>query len=251
MFDKEKVKEFIDDYWRMAVDRYNIANLHQMTGSEFTLIKAHMWDDMEMARLVPHHTGDPQKRKPGTEKIYMAVEKMISDSHRELANEMDKQQYGESVKKLGKTLVNLHECSKKGMTKKGYSMFKEAMANLMTLEGNGCKSKVLKNAKEILKEYYNTYKTQIKKDTTRVIVEGKAEDVAKKAEDKRQTELKMQLKSLIDEIASNVGENKDSGMKRAIKTGNYELINFHADQLAKIVTKIKAIVNEEINDYLE
>lgn len=251
MFDKEKVKEFIDDYWRMAVDRYNIANLHQMTGSEFTLIKSHMWDDMEMARLVPHHTGNPQKRKPGTEKIYMAVEKMISDSHRELANEMDKQQYGESVKKLGKTLVNLHECSKKGMTKKGYAMFKEAMQSLMMLEGNGCKSEVLEKAKAILAEYYDTYKTQIKKDTTRVIVEGKAEDVAKKAEDKRQTELKMQLKSLIDEIASNVGENKDSGMKRAIKTGNYELINFHADQLAKIVTKIKAIVNEEINDYLQ
>ena len=154
------------------------------------------------------------------------------------------------LNKLGKKVVALHECSKKGMTKKGYAMFKEAMASLMTLEGNGCKSEVLEKAKAILAEYYDTYKTQIKKDTTRVIVEGKAEDVAKKAEDKRQTELKMQLKSLIDEIASNVGENKDSGMKRAIKTGNYELINFHADQLAKIVTKIKAIVNEEINDYL-
>lgn len=246
MFDKEKVKEFIDDYWRMAVDRYNIANLHQMTGSEFTLIKSHMWDDMEMARLVPHHTGNPQKRKPGTEKIYMAVEKMISDSHRELANEMDKQQYGESVKKLGKTLVNLHECSKKGMTKKGYTMFKEAMASLMTLEGNGCKSEVLEKAKAILAEYYDTYKTQIKKDTTRVIVEGKVEEAAKKAEEKRHNENKTQLKAFLKEIVSNV-----SGMKGAISSVNYELVNFHADQLVKIASKIKAITNEEINDYLE
>ena len=155
------------------------------------------------------------------------------------------------LNKLGKKVVALHECSKKGMTKKGYAMFKEAMASLMTLEGNGCKSEVLEKAKAILAEYYNTYKTQIKKDTTRVIVEGKAEDAAKKAEDKRQADLKMQLKSLLGEITSNVGENNNSGMRRAVKAGNYELINFHADQLSKIVTKIKAIINEEINDFLE
>ena len=81
------------------------------------------------------------------------------------------------LNKLGKKVVALHECSKKGMTKKGYAMFKEAMESLMTLEGNGCKSEVLEKAKAILAEYYNTYKTQIKKDTTRVIVEGKSEDV--------------------------------------------------------------------------
>lgn len=155
------------------------------------------------------------------------------------------------LNKLGKKVVALHECTKKGMTKKGYAMFKEAMASLMTLEGNGCKSEVLEKAKAILAEYYNTYKTQIKKDTTRVIVEGKAEDAAKKAEDKRQADLKMQLKSLLGEITSNVGENNNSGMRRAVKAGNYELINFHADQLSKIVTKIKAIINEEINDFLE
>ena len=155
------------------------------------------------------------------------------------------------LNKLGKKVVALHECSKKGMTKKGYAMFKEAMASLMTLEGNGCKSEVLEKGKAILAEYYDTYKTQIKKDTTRVIVEGKAEDAAKKAEDKRQADLKMQLKSLLGEITSNVGENNNSGMRRAVKAGNYELINFHADQLSKIVTKIKAIANEEINDFLE
>ena len=150
------------------------------------------------------------------------------------------------INKLGKTLVELHECSKKGMTKRGYSMFKEAMQSLMTLEGNGCKSKVLENAKEILKEYYNTYKTQIKKDTTRVIVEGKAEDAAKKAEEKHHNENKATLKAFLKEIVSNV-----SGMKGAISSVNYELINFHADQLVKIASKIKAVTNEEINDYLE
>ena len=155
------------------------------------------------------------------------------------------------LNKLGKKVVALHECSKKGMTKKGYAMFKEAMASLMTLEGNGCKSEVLEKAKAILTEYYDTYKTQIKKDTTRVIVEGKAEDAAKKAEDKRQNELKSQLKAFLKEIVSNVGENNESGMRRAIRNGNYELINFHADQLIKVASKIKMITNEEINDYLE
>ena len=155
------------------------------------------------------------------------------------------------LNKLGKKIVALHECSKKGMTKKGYAMFKEAMQSLMTLEGNGCKSEVLEKAKAILAEYYNEYKSQIEKDTTRVIVESKAEETAKKAEDKRQADLKMQLKSLLSEITSNVGENNNSGMRRAVKAGNYELINFHADQLSKIVTKIKAIINEEINDFLE
>jgi hypothetical protein len=155
------------------------------------------------------------------------------------------------LNKLGKKVVALHECSKKGMKKKGYAMFKEAMQAVMMLEANGCKSEVIEKAKAILAEYYNEYKSQIKKDTTRVIVEGKAEDAAKKAEEKRQTELKMQLKSLVGEITTNVGENNNSGMRRAVKTGNYELINFHADQLIKIASKIKAITNEEINDFLE
>lgn len=150
------------------------------------------------------------------------------------------------LNKLGKKVVALHECSKKGMTKKGYAMFKEAMASLMTLEGNGCKSEVLEKAKEILAEYYDTYKPQIKKDTTRVIVEGKAEDAAKKAEDKRQSEIKAQLKTFLKEIVSNV-----SGMKGGISSANYELINFHADQLTKLAGKIKMITRDEIDDYLE
>ena len=151
------------------------------------------------------------------------------------------------LNKLGKKVVALHECSKKGMTKKGYAMFKEAMASLMTLEGNGCKSEVLEKAKAILAEYYDTYETQIKKDTTRVIVEAtKAESAAKKAEDKRQSEIKAQLKTFLKEIVSNV-----SGMKGGISSANYELINFHADQLTKLAGKIKMITRDEIDDYLE
>ena len=150
------------------------------------------------------------------------------------------------LNKLGKKVVALHECTKNGMTKKGYAMFKEAMQSLMTLEGNGCKSEVLEKAKAILAEYYNTYKTQIKKDTTRVIVEGKADDAAKKAEEKRHNENKSTLKAYLKEIVSNVG-----GMKGAISSPNYELISFHADQLIKIASKIKAVTNEEINDFLD
>lgn len=150
------------------------------------------------------------------------------------------------LNKLGKKVVALHECSKKGMTKKGYAMFKEAMASLMTLEGNGCKSEVLTQAKAILAEYYDKYKDAVKKDPTRVIVEGKAEDAAKKAEDKRQSEIKAQLKTFLKEIVSNV-----SGMKGGISSTNYELINFHADQLTKLAGKIKMITRDEIDDYLE
>lgn len=150
------------------------------------------------------------------------------------------------ISKLTQKVVKLHECSKAGKKVTGYKMFKEAMAMLLQLQGNGCKSEVLTQAKEILTEYYDTYKPQIKKDTTRVIVEGKAEDAAKKAEDKRQSEIKAQLKTFLKEIVSNV-----SGMKGGISSANYELINFHADQLTKLAGKIKMITRDEIDDYLE
>lgn len=248
MFDRNKVQQFITKYLRNSLQRYNVTNPRQIKGRDFLLIKSHLWHDMEMANLVPLGTGNPQRRKPENEGIYNEVEQMIGEIWQTLPAQ---ETYGESVKKLGKKVMALHECSKKGMTKKGYAMFKEAMASLMTLEGNGCKSEVLEKAKAILAEYYDTYKSQIKKDTTRVIVESKAEDAAKKAEDKRQADLKTQLKSLVSELTSNVGENNNSAMRRAVKAGNYELISFHADQLIKIASKIKAITNEEINDFLE
>ena len=142
------------------------------------------------------------------------------------------------LNKLGKKVVALHECSKKGMTKKGYAMFKEAMASLMTLEGNGCKSEVLEKAKAILAEYYDTYKTQIKKDTTRVIVEAKnsAEVAAKKAA----KEQKKQLKGWLKEVVNNVQH-----MREAIGEGSDARIEFHANQIKLAVEQIISAVSVE------
>ena len=142
------------------------------------------------------------------------------------------------LNKLGKKVVALHECSKNGMTKKGYAMFKEAMASLMTLEGNGCKSEVLEKAKAILAEYYDTYKTQIKKDTTRVIVEAKnsAEAAAKKAA----KEQKKQLKGWLKEVVNNVQH-----MREAIGEGSDARIEFHANQIKLAVEQIISAVATE------
>ena len=142
------------------------------------------------------------------------------------------------LNKLGKKVVALHECSKNGMKKKGYAMFKEAMASLMTLEGNGCKSEVLTQAKEILAEYYDTYKTQIEKDTTRVIVEAKnsAEVAAKKAA----KEQKKQLKGWLKEVVNNVQH-----MREAIGEGSDARIEFHANQIKLAVEQIISAVGTE------
>lgn len=150
------------------------------------------------------------------------------------------------LRKLTNKVVKLHECAKLGKNRTAYNLFKEAMNSLMELEANGMKSGNTEKIKAILAEYYNKYKATVKKDPTRVIVEGKAEDAAKKAEDKRQSEIKAQLKTFLKEIVSNV-----SGMKGGISSANYELINFHADQLTKLAGKIKMITRDEIDDYLE
>lgn len=147
------------------------------------------------------------------------------------------------LNKLGKKVVALHECTKKGMTKKGYAMFKEAMQSLMTLEGNGCKSEVLEKAKAILAEYYNTYKTQIKKDTTRVIVEGKAEDAAKKAEDKIKKEEKKQLKEIYKELNNNL-----SHLKESILEHDWASIDFRATQIKKICDKVISMGSVYLSD---
>jgi hypothetical protein len=124
------------------------------------------------------------------------------------------------------------------MTKKGYAMFKEAMQAVMMLEANGCKSEVIEKAKAILAEYYDTYKTQVKKDTTRVIVEAKnsAEAAAKKAE----KEQKKQLKGWLKEVATNVQH-----MKEAIGEGSDARIEFHAKQIKLAVEEIIRAVGTE------
>lgn len=150
------------------------------------------------------------------------------------------------LRKLTNKIVNLHECTKIGKNRTAYKLFKEAMNSLMELEANGMKSGNTQKIKEILAEYYDKFQATVKKDPTRIIVEGKAEEAAKKAEDKRQSEIKSQLKTFLKEIVSNV-----SGMKGGISSANYELINFHADQLIKLAGKIKMITRDEIDDYLE
>ena len=147
------------------------------------------------------------------------------------------------LNKLGKKVVALHECTKKGMTKKGYAMFKEAMASLMTLEGNGCKSEVLEKAKAILAEYYNSYKTQIKKDTTRVIVESKASDAAKKAEDQVKKEEKKQLKEIYKELNNNL-----SHLKESIMEHDWASIDFRATQIKKICDKVISMGSVYLSD---
>lgn len=142
------------------------------------------------------------------------------------------------LNKLGKKVVALHECSKRGMTKKGYAMFKEAMQAVMMLEANGCKSSVIEKAKAILAEYYDTYKSQIKKDTTRVIVEAKnsAEAIAKKAA----KEQKKQLKGWLKEVVNNVQH-----MREAIGEGSDARIEFHANQIKLAVEQIISAVSVE------
>ena len=142
------------------------------------------------------------------------------------------------LNKLGKKVVALHECSKRGMKKKGYAMFKEAMQAVMMLEANGCKSSVIEKAKAILAEYYDTYKSQIKKDTTRVIVEAKnsAEAIAKKAA----KEQKKQLKGWLKEVVNNVQH-----MREAIGEGTDARIEFYANQIKLAVEQIISAVATE------
>ena len=160
------------------------------------------------------------------------------------------------LNKLGKKIVALHECSKKGMTKKGYAMFKEAMQSIMTLEGNGCKSEVLQKAKDILAEYYDTYKTQIKKDTTRIIVEGKAETAEEEAALNLKKENCKTLSSYYKEIISTSKHLHDAiyDAKKGneILPSTWERIEFSATQIKKLAEKVIALANFETQeDYLE
>lgn len=139
------------------------------------------------------------------------------------------------LKNLTNKVVKLHECSKRGLIKRGYAMFKEALESLMQLEANGCKSQTLENAKAILTEYYDTYKSQIKKDTTRVIVESKtkAEEAAKKAEEKIKKEEKKQLDEIYKELNKNL-----SHLKESIFEHDWASIDFRVKQIKNICDKV-------------
>lgn len=156
------------------------------------------------------------------------------------------------LKNLGEKIKTLHECSKKGNHKNGYKMFKEAMAAILELEANGVKSDIIKEAKAILSEYYDKYKTSVAKDTTRVIVEGKkptaaeSAEMAAKAEEKEHKETRKRLKECHKELVNNTNHLKD-----AIADGDYERIKFHSQQISKIASKMVAESNYWIDDYLE
>ena len=142
------------------------------------------------------------------------------------------------LNKLGKKVVALHECSKKGMKKKGYAMFKEAMQAVMMLEANGCKSVVIEKAKAILKEYYEFYKPTIEKDATRVIVEARSQEAMQK---KALKEQKKQLKGWLKEVVNNVQHMRD-----AINKSEDSRVGFHAKQIKLAVDEILTSVGVDV-----
>lgn len=136
------------------------------------------------------------------------------------------------LRKLTNKVVKLHECAKLGKNRTAYNLFKEAINSLMELEANGMKSGNTEKIKAILAEYYNKYKATVKKDPTRVIVEGKAEEAAK-AEEKAKKEEKKQLKTYHKELTHNV-----TRLKEAILSHNWADISHYAKQINLISNKI-------------
>lgn len=149
------------------------------------------------------------------------------------------------LRKLTNKVVKLHECAKLGKNRTAYQLFKEAINSVMELEANGIKSGNTEKIKAILAEYYNKYKATIKKDTTRVIVEGKskAEIAAQKAEDKVKKEEKKQLKEIYKEMNNNFGH-----LKESIFEHDWASIDFRANQIKKICDKIISMGSVYLSD---
>ena len=146
------------------------------------------------------------------------------------------------LRKLTNKVVKLHECAKLGKNRTAYNLFKEAINSLMELEANGMKSGNTEKIKAILAEYYNKYKTTVKKDTTRVIVESKAEEAAK-AEEKAKKEEKKQLKTYHKELTHNV-----TRLKEAILSHNWADISHYAKQINLISNKITTMGQIYLSD---
>lgn len=149
------------------------------------------------------------------------------------------------LRKLTNKVVKLHECAKLGKNRTAYKLFKEAMNSLMELEANGMKSGNTQKIKAILSEYYNKYQATVKKDPTRVIVEGKskAEIAAQKAEDKVKKEEKKQLKEIYKEMNNNFGH-----LKESILEHDWASIDFRANQIKKICDKIISMGSVYLSD---
>ena len=149
------------------------------------------------------------------------------------------------LRKLTNKVVKLHECAKLGKNRTAYNLFKEAINSLMELEANGMKSGNTEKIKAILAEYYNKYQATVKKDPTRVIVEGKskAEIAAQKAEDKVKKEEKKQLKEIYKEMNNNFGH-----LKESILEHDWASIDFRANQIKKICDKIISMGSVYLSD---
>jgi len=149
------------------------------------------------------------------------------------------------LRKLTNKVLKLHECAKLGKNRTAYNLFKEAINSLMELEANGMKSGNTEKIKAILAEYYNKYQATVKKDPTRVIVEGKskAEIAAQKAEDKVKKEEKKQLKEIYKEMNNNFGH-----LKESILEHDWASIDFRANQIKKICDKIISMGSVYLSD---
>lgn len=150
------------------------------------------------------------------------------------------------LKNLTNKVVKLHECAKLGKNKTSYKLFKESMAALLQLEGNGLKSATTQKIKAILAEYYNKYQATVKKDPTRVIIESN-KNAAEKAQERAEKEIRKQLKTYHKELMANV-----SHLKEAILEGDWARIEFHAGQTKKIAEKVEGMARvENQEDYIE
>lgn len=138
------------------------------------------------------------------------------------------------INRLTKTIVKLHQNFKSGKKNLGYKYFKEAMGEVLALEGKGISNGVTEKAKEILKEYYEFYQTKTEKDSTRVIVEAKSAEALEKKAQKQQ---KKQLKSWLKEVVNNVQHMRD-----AINKSEDSRVGFHAKQIKLAVDEILTMV---------
>lgn len=164
------------------------------------------------------------------------------------------------IKNLANKVMKLHESTKGGDHKNGYKMFKEAMSSILTLEGDGVKSPLIKKMKAILSEYYNKYKTSIKKDPTRVIIEAsdaltrhQKETLSKEDFEKWQNAEEKDVKEACKRIKEYHKQmtNASNLLKKAIDSCDFETAKFHADQVTKISSRISKESDYYIDDYLD
>lgn len=155
------------------------------------------------------------------------------------------------INKLGKTIVKLHECSKKGNKKTGYGLFKQAVKSLMEVQSQGVKSPVLKTVKSILAEYTDEYASLIAKDRTRVVVQGRKPTDPKILQQQRHDANRKSIKDLNKELITITNNIRMVANKKTISSNDFESISLYADQIIKMANRIKVVTKDQIDDYLE